>query len=187
MSVMRGAKVALRHITPEDYPRLVKWNQDEQLNKLMGGDYPLTVEECRLWHRQLKSDRHWQLFGIEGLGLGLVGDIELNHIAWRSGDAELRVRIGDKSLWGRGFGTEAVRLMLSYAFDHLRLKRVYLRVLASNRRAIASYRKAGFKSEGSLTRRTASGGRLEIILMRILRDEFHSLYVGRPQGIAADM
>lgn len=187
MYMIHGEKVALRPIVPEDYPLLVKWSRDEELNKLMDGDYPATVDECALWHKQIKSNRHRQMFGIQRLGGGLIGDIELDHIAWRSGDAELRVRIGDKSLWGQGLGTEAVTLMLSYAFASLKLKRVYLRVFSSNKRAIASYRKAGFKSEGSLTRRTPQGERKEIVLMRILRDEFQSVNVGTAQGIAVDM
>ena len=58
--------------------------------------------------------------------MGLIGDIELDHIAWRSGEAELRVRIGEPSLRGKGLGTEAVRLMLAYAFERLNLTRVYV-------------------------------------------------------------
>ncbi|MFS8523750.1 MAG: GNAT family protein [Limnochordales bacterium] len=187
MYVMRGRRVALRPVTPEDFPLLVKWNLDEGLNELAGGARPTTLEECALWHKRLQSHRHWQLFGIEAAEVGLIGDIELDHIAWRSGEAELRVRIGEPSLRGKGLGTEAVRLMLAYAFERLNLTRVYVRVLASNRQAIASYRKAGFKSEGFLTRSIPPGRSVRIVLMRILRDEFHSVNVRRAQGIAADM
>ena len=186
MYVMRGRRVALRPVTPEDFPLLVKWNLDEGLNELAGGARPTTLEECALWHKRLQSHRHWQLFGIEAAEVGLIGDIELDHIAWRSGEAELRVRIGEPSLRGKGLGTEAVRLMLAYAFERLNLTRVYVRVLASNRQAIASYRKAGLKSEGFLTR-SIPGRSVRIVLMRILRDEFHSVNVRRAQGIAADM
>jgi len=106
-------------------------------------------------------------------GIGLIGDVELDHIAWRSGDAELRIRIGEPQWRGRGFGTEAVRLLLAYAFGALRLNRVYLRVLSYNAPAIACYRKAGFKAEGVVTRRV-DGDLREIVLMRILRDEFQN-------------
>lgn len=187
MSTIHGETVALRPIVPDDYPQLIKWSRDEELHRLMDGDYPATWDECVMWHKRINSDRHRQLFGIQRIGGGLIGDIELDHIAWRSGDAELRVRIGDKTLWGQGFGTEAVTLMLSYAFESLKLNRVYLRVFSFNERAIASYRKAGFKREGSLTRRTSDGERREIVLMRILRNEFNSVNVGTAQGIAVDM
>src|SRR5690606_40855339 len=89
--------------------------------ELAGGARPTTLEECALWHKRLQSHRHWQLFGIEAAAVGLIGDIELDHIAWRSGEAELRVRIGEPSLRGKGLGTEAVRLMLAYAFERLNL------------------------------------------------------------------
>lgn len=187
MSIIRGENVFLRPITSDDYPLLVQWNRDEELSELVGGEYPATVEECVLWHKQINSDRHRQMFGIEAVGQGLIGDIELDHIAWRSGDAELRVRIGDEAIRGRGLGTEALSIMLTHAFESLRLRRVYLRVLASNKRAIAVYRKVGFKREGSLTRRGPRGERTEIVLMRILRDEFQWLNVGSRQGIAIDV
>lgn len=188
MSIIHGENVFLRPITSADYPLLVQWNCDEELRELMGGgEYPSTVDECLLWHKQINSDRHRQMFGIEAVGHGLIGDIELDHIAWRSGDAELRVRIGDDAFRGRGLGTEAVTLMLSYAFDTLTLQRVYLRVLASNKRAIAAYRKVGFKREGALTRRDANGERMEIVLMRMLRNEFPWVNVESRQGIAVDV
>lgn len=184
MSIIHGEHVLLRPITPDDYPLLLRWNQDDELNDLMGGDYPVTAEECTQWHKAVNSDRHRQLFGIEAAGLGLIGDIELDHIAWRSGDAELRVRIGEPHRRGLGFGTEAIRLMLMHAFATLKLNRVYLRVFASNRRARATYRKVGFKTEGTLTRRIADGEPREIVLMRILRDEFSECNVVPAQGIA---
>ncbi len=184
MSIIHGEHVFLRPITADDFLLLVKWNQDEELNDLMGGDYPATVEECTLWHKEVSSDRHRQLFAIEAEGIGLIGDIELDHIAWRSGDAELRVRIGEPHWRGRGFGTEAIKLVLRHAFETLTLNRVYLRVFASNRRAITSYRKVGFRTEGALTRRIAGGEPREIVLMRILRDEFSERNVVPAQGIA---
>lgn len=186
MSILHGQHITLRPITADDYPLLAKWNRDQELNELMGTDYPASVEECAEWHRQVLGDRHRQLFGIEAEGLGLIGDVELDHIAWRSGDAELRIRIGEPQWRAQGFGTEAVRLMLAYAFGALRLSRVYLRVLSYNSRAIATYRKVGFKTEGAVTRRI-DGELREIVLMRILRDEFQRRNVVRGQGIALPM
>lgn len=184
---LHGKNVTLRHLTEEDFPQLLAWSHDPELAHLMEGDYPQQLNEYAQWLQSIKGDRHRQTFGIAATDGELIGDIELDHIAWRSGDAELRVRIGAKRIWGHGYGTEAVRLMLEHAFTNLNLQRVYLRVFQFNERAIASYRKAGFKKEGVLVRKTAQGGQARIVLMRILRHEFLSNYVGTEQGIAVDM
>ena len=162
----------LRPLQAADYPLLVQWGLDPELGRLLEGDYPQSLAECPAWHQKIISDRHRQLFGIQLATGRLIGDIELDHIAWRSGDAELRIRIGEREHWDQGYGTEAVILMLTHAFAALNLKRVYLRVFSFNERAIRCYRKAGFKREGILVRRTADGERREVTLMRILRDEF---------------
>lgn len=77
-----------------------------------------------------------------------VGQIRLHTFAWADRRARVAVGIHDRRFWSRGYGTEALRLLLGYAFDHLRLHRVDLRVLADNRRAIRSYEKCGFVHEG---------------------------------------
>ena len=97
----------------------------------------------------------------------VIGDIELDHIAWRSGDAELRIRIGRKDLWNQGLGTDAVETILGYAFQRLNLNRIYLRVYAHNKRAIRCYTKSGFRKEGRLNTRFG-----KILLMRITVSEY---------------
>ncbi len=62
--------------------------------------------------------------------------------------------------------------LINYSFSKMALQRVYLRVYASNQRAIRCYEKAGFRKEGRLKRRSQSGSLEEIFLMRILRNEY---------------
>lgn len=187
VAIIHGQNITLRHLHEEDIPQLLKWNEDRELARLLEGDYPNTSEAYEHWLRDLRSARHRQAYAIELTDGRLIGDIELDHIAWRSGDAELRVRIGEDDARGRGYGTEAVRLMLAHAFGALNLRRVYLRVFQFNRRAIASYRKVGFKMEGAITRRTAQGAQARIILMRIFDHEFLSRMGASGQGIVVDM
>lgn len=58
---------------------------------------------------------------------------------------ELGIMIGNKEYWGRGFGTEAVNTLCSYAFSNLGLKEISLGVIKENERAVQTYKKAGFK------------------------------------------
>lgn len=169
--IISGEKTELRPLRPDDFAKIVTWSCDEEVNQYLEGDYPDSVEECSTWMQRLRSNRHAQHFVITTLEGELIGDIELDHITWRSGDAELRVRIGEKHLWDMGYGTDAVTALLTHAFNSMSLSRVYLRVFISNSRAIRCYEKAGFRKEGRLKRCSQAGRMEEILLMRILREE----------------
>lgn len=104
-----------------------------------------------------------------------IGEIQLDHIAWRSGEAELKIDISEDKFHNQGYGTDSILTILNIAFGNMNLKRVYLRVHATNAQAIACYDKAGFKKEGRLRRLTPEGEKEEIFLMAINRDRFSGL------------
>lgn len=168
---LSGEKISLRPITEEDFAKIVEWTLDADIASFSEGDYPSSMQDCQKWHKRSLSNRYQERFGIH-LDDEIIGDIELDHITWRSGDAELRVRIGAKDKWDQGYGTDAVRTLLAHAFLTMNLSRVYLRVYADNPRAIRCYQKSGMKKEGRLRRHNNTNGFREIILMRILKDEF---------------
>jgi len=176
--MLEGVRVVLRPIEASDYGKIAEWTNDPEVSRFLDGDYPGDPESCREWHEAILSDRYSKGFIIARKNGDVIGDVELEHIAWRSGDAELRIRIGERSLWDKGYGTEAVLIIMRYAFSQLGLKRIYLRVFASNQRAVRCYQKCGFKPEGMLERRTATGEKRRIMLMRILREEFSARYEG---------
>ncbi len=101
-----------------------------------------------------------------------IGEIELDHIAWRSGEAELKIDIFDEGKHNHGYGTDAVTTLLGQAFLKMNLNRVYLRVQASNHNALRCYEKAGFKKEGRLQRLTEWNTEEEIFLMGITKNQF---------------
>lgn len=169
---IRGEKVLLRPIQAADLPKLVAWSNDPDVSRYVEGEYPKALEECLEWRRRGQSDRHSFHLAIETLDRVLIGHIELDHIAWRSGDAELRIRIGEKAFWDQGYGTDAVRALVAHAFLHMRLSRVYLRVLTLNKRAIRCYEKVGFRKEGRIRRPGPDGREVTILLMRYLYTEF---------------
>lgn len=101
-----------------------------------------------------------------------IGEIELDHIAWRSGEAELKITISESKWHNHGLGTDAVTTLLGQAFVKMNLNRVYLRVQVSNGIALRCYEKAGFKKEGRLRRFTEQGTEEEIFLMGITKAQF---------------
>jgi RimJ/RimL family protein N-acetyltransferase len=84
--------------------------------------------------------------------------------------------VGDKTEWGKGYGSEATQLMVGHAFETLNLNRVWLRVFEYNARGIRAYEKVGFKKEGVLRQDRFQDGRYwDTFAMAILRDEYSSL------------
>jgi RimJ/RimL family protein N-acetyltransferase len=116
-----------------------------------------------------------------------IGFISLGGINWVHGSAWVGIGIGDPAFWSKGYGTEAMQLLLHYAFDELNLYRVNLNVFEYNERAVRSYVKSGFVVEGRARRVfVREGRRWDFIYMGILRDEWASqlagqmLYTGTP-------
>lgn len=163
--IIRGEKVLLRPIQPSDFPQLVAWSNDLEIARYLEGEYPKRLDEYPAWLARARSDRHSQHFAITTLDDLLIGHIELDHIAWRSGEAELRIRIGEKRYWDQGYGTDAVSSLVRHAFGAMGLSRVYLRVFTFNKRAIRCYEKVGFRKEGRLERPGPDGTMATILLM----------------------
>lgn len=102
-----------------------------------------------------------------------IGNIKLGPIDWIHRRASLGLLVGEEDAWGKGVGSEAVNLLLSYAFDTLNLHRVSLGVHSDNQAAIRVYEKAGFTQEGVLRENAfVDGEYVDGVLMGILEDDF---------------
>jgi RimJ/RimL family protein N-acetyltransferase len=78
----------------------------------------------------------------------LVGTCAFSQLDGENGSALYHITIGESDAWGRGYGTEATRLMVDHAFESLGLHRIALNVFEFNERAIRAYRRCGFTVEG---------------------------------------
>jgi RimJ/RimL family protein N-acetyltransferase len=106
----------------------------------------------------------------------LIGFVGLGGIQWNNGDAFVGISLGERQDWGKGYGTDAMRVLLRYAFDELNLHRVSLDVFEYNPRAIRSYEKAGFTVEGRCRQYLhREGKRWDLIFMGILREEWEQM------------
>lgn len=115
-----------------------------------------------------------------------IGFISLGGINWVHGSAWVGIGIGDPAFWSKGYGTEAMQLLLHYAFDELNLYRVSLNVFEYNERAVRSYIKSGFVVEGRARRMfVREGRRWDFIYMGILRDEWASQPAGQAHYTSA--
>lgn len=167
LSLQKGF-VRLRRLSFDDVPRLMAWDANPELFQLTGKKFE-RGDDATSWWGHLLRDRSRLIFAIVGDQGELIGDVELQQILWRSREAEVRISIGDKSYWDRGYGTEAMGEALAVAFDMLSLERVYLRVRIDNRRAIKSYLKAGFRAVARLEANGRLQGMTDLQLMEVTR------------------
>jgi RimJ/RimL family protein N-acetyltransferase len=113
----------------------------------------------------------------------LIGYLELDEIDWQHGVCWLGVGIGSRSHWGQGYGREAVRLALEFAFDELNLHRVQASVFAYNSRSRALFESLGFQCEGALREfLNRDGIRHDMLLYGQLRREWQALQIQEQQN-----
>ncbi|HEY8463510.1 MAG TPA: GNAT family N-acetyltransferase [Bacillota bacterium] len=167
-----GNRVRLRPLMKHDLAKMALWNNDAEVQQYVDCNLSSNLTELERWYKTNVPDRNYQIFAIENLQGEVIGDLEFDHICWHPREAELRVRIGEKTYWGQGYGNEAVRLALDYFMNEKQFKRIYLKVYQFNIRAIRCYQKNGFKPVGILQRKDQKWK--NIILMELTRDNFIS-------------
>lgn len=102
-----------------------------------------------------------------------IGNVALHNINWQHRRAELRIVVGEPDMRGKGYGSEAMKLLLRHAFEKLNLHRVYLGVRADHAAAIRAYEKCGFVIEGRLRQEYLRGGVWhDAVRMGLLAEEF---------------
>jgi len=160
-----------------DLPHFKEWLNDPEVTDGLSRYLPVSTAQEENWYDQvLQRSPEEQPLAIEiraGDAWCLAGNTGLFHLEWTNRSAEFGIFIGDKSNWDKGFGTEAVLLILRHAFHTLNLNRIYLRVLATNPRARRAYEKAGFTLEGTFRQAMFRHGQyVDVHLMSILRSEW---------------
>ena len=162
----KADSVTIRPLQKEDLVKMVVWNEDPEIECFVDLGLPGDLPGCLAWWEEVSRYKDNRLFALEDENGILIGDLELAHICWPRREAELRIRIGEKAYWNKGYGTLAVRQIVSYAFNELHFNRLYLRVYAFNTRAIKCYQKIGFKKQAVL-RREKDRGWKDIYLMAL--------------------
>jgi RimJ/RimL family protein N-acetyltransferase len=174
---IRGERVALGPLHRGLLPLIVRWDNEFRTVDLGGDDpRPRSVEAiAATWETLLRGERaDWIGFVIYALrDLRPIGIANIRDFGNSHGTAEFGITIGDASDRGQGFGTEATRLLLDYAFSVLGVHNVWLDTPAYNAGAIRAYEKAGFREIGRRRgARTLAGTRYDVVLMDCIADEF---------------
>lgn len=167
-------KVVLSPLVLADSNLLWTWINDRE-QVLFNAPYkPVHENQHQVWFESIQKQDSVVIFGIRLIETNkLIGTCQLHSIDPVSRAAELQIRLGEVGERGKGYGTEAIRLLLQFGFSDLNLNRIYLHVFSANTPAIRVYEKSGFIREGLLRQAVYIDGRYEdVILMGILRDEY---------------
>jgi UDP-4-amino-4,6-dideoxy-N-acetyl-beta-L-altrosamine N-acetyltransferase len=142
----------------EDAADVVRMRAEPEVQAQLFSERPPTIEEHLRWLTDIEArgDRH-EFMIVERASGRSVGTIGLSHIDRVNRRAEYGVLIGEPGARGKGLAAEASRLLLAYAFGTLKLRRVYLHVLARNADALRLYRRVGFQPEGVLRQHVRKG------------------------------
>ena len=148
--MLRGVKTVLRPIAEDDLPLLWKWENDPDLTYYLNADRhrTMSMDEIHRRYRQIRSDPTMELFIIETHHNDRIGMLGYDNLSIERRSCRVYIGIGDKRLWSHGYGSDAMRTLLQHQFTDLTLERVYLSVYDFNDRAIASYRKCGYRVDG---------------------------------------
>ena len=172
-----GELVALGPLRHDLLPLYLRWINDFEVTRtLTFAMGPKTWEEEEEWYRGESAEQNVVTFTVyEQTALLPIGTTTLRNIDHRQRRAEFGILLGEKDCWGKGYGTETVRLVLDYAFTALGLHNVLLTTQAFNARGIGAYRRAGFKEIGRRREAHWLGGQAyDVVYMDCLALEFTS-------------
>ncbi|MBB6669277.1 GNAT family N-acetyltransferase [Cohnella nanjingensis] len=172
-----GERVRLREYRPEDLVPIRGWVNDAEIVSNLSDIflYPHTLESTQEFLIAMMDQKpDCRSFVIAEAATELyLGQIGLDAIDWKNRVGRIGIVIGSPDNFGRGYGTEAMKLLSAYAFSELNLNRLELEVYDFNARAIRSYLKCGFREEGRLRQKLYRHGRYaDVVQMGLLREEW---------------
>jgi len=173
---MTNEPVYLRALETSDLDRCFAWHNDRNLYEALGGSFHFVSKQAvRSWieRKSAYMENEINLAICVAATDEHIGNIYLREVDWIVRRARLEVFVGIPVQRSKGYGQSAIRQLLSYAFNDLGLRKVYLDVLTENHGAIHIYEKLGFTVEGTLRSHVFKGGDWrDMILMGVHADGF---------------
>ncbi len=181
--IAHGA-VYLRGGEREDIPLFVRWMGDYRTSRTLGILAPITLASETQWFDRMLADQGKGGYFFVACLLEddrPIGTIGLFDLQLTDGSAGLGISIGDPADTGNGFGTDMLLALLGWAFETLRLERIWLEVYDFNPGARRVYDRVGFVHEGTLRHAIFREGRhMDVDRMAILAGEWREGGAGGP-------
>ncbi len=178
--VLKGSLVRLAPFKADDAEQMSRWTEDYDYLRRMDTDWavPDTVDQFREKDRRGSRGKNSVEFRLRTIEDDqLIGFVALHSVEWNNQACLMAIGIGHPDYRSKGYGTDALQLILQYAFLELNLNRVGLDVIEYNERAVRAYEKVGFKREGSMRAAVLRDNRsYDRLILGILRSEWLELH-----------
>jgi diamine N-acetyltransferase len=181
-----GERVTLRRIERDDLIHVRRWLDDAELRAWIGARSPLSEREAEEWFERVTSDpaRAWYVIVTDDEGAGeggrVIGEAGLLRMdsAWRTTD--MTVIVGEPDARGKGYGTEAGRLLLDFAFEYMGFHRVAIGVVGFHEPALRFWERLGFRREGVQREGYLLDGTFhDFVMMSILEGDWRAARLAR--------
>jgi RimJ/RimL family protein N-acetyltransferase len=171
-----GTRIYLRPIEMDDIPKMCEWVNHPDVTRTLRMLRPMTtLNEREFVEHVSRSATDIATLIVVKAGDRPIGTCGLMRIDWVARHAGFGIGIGNPREWGKGYGSEATRLITRYAFETLNLNRVWLDVHADHPTARRAYEKSGFRVEGTQRQAAFRDGRyVDMLLMSVLRSEWEA-------------
>ncbi len=167
----RGQRADLVALEREDMPLLAQWINDERINIYNGARFPVSDAEQRAWYERLLEDRSKKKLIIQSKQGEKVGLVSLFNIDHTNQNAEIGVYIAPDHQRG-GYASEALRMVIRFAFNEMNLQKVYCTILGFNTSAVRLVESVGFRPDGVRARHVFAGGTfVDVLNLAIFRED----------------
>jgi RimJ/RimL family protein N-acetyltransferase len=171
--MIAGEHTILRALEREDLERCYRWMNDPNIVRTLKSRYPIAFQSEAEWlEHAIKSNANERHFAVERRDdRSHIGNASLHNIDWVSRTAWFGLFIGEPAAWNRGFGTDAIRTLVRFAFDEMNLVKLRVNVFEYNEKAKHVLLAQGFVEEGKLRRDFFREGTYhDIMILSVFRD-----------------
>jgi [ribosomal protein S5]-alanine N-acetyltransferase len=173
--VIAGSCFRLRPPRQDDAAAMIGWFEDLEVTARLARRFPPSLDEEQEWLRQTATDANSVYWVIEYEGR-LIGGTSIGGIDWANGHGTTGTVIGDKTVWGKGIGSEVMRLRADFAFRELPLRKLQSGYLDGNEASRRAQAAAGYREVGRWSKHHFREGRwLDHILTELMREDWESL------------
>ncbi len=170
-----GERIYLRKLERKDLTEeYLSWLNDRGVNRFLDvGWSSSTMKDVEEYYEKIGGSKNNRLFAVIERDLGKhIGNVRLGPINWDNRNSSMGIMIGNREFIGKGFGPEAIKLLVTHAFEELELHKLFLQVISDNKRAIEAYKKVGFAVVGKMKDHSFLGGKYhDVIIMELINEK----------------
>ena len=172
-STISGDHIRLRSLAEADMILKVKWYNDPAMRKTLVIDEIFDLAGTQGWFGRLADNdtrADFMVESLDGMPIGITGLIDIDR---KNKTAQCYCVIGEKSFWGKGFGTEIHSILFEWGFERFDIEKIWAHIRTNNPAIFRVVEKLGFKIEGTLRQdKIVNGERIDLYHIGLLRDEF---------------